>query len=143
MIFEGDTKETHIKTVSAKNILKQYAHPKVEYTSLVRDDNKYDRLDQWIGKIGKIFLDKVFTKYGERDDNKERKIKEEFKINDISNINGGTFPDHKGHKSGLNIDFAIFEGYENDRKFSFREFELIRQFVELGVGGSENGECGI
>ena len=139
--FGSDFRKWDVGTVSAKNILKQYASSNAIHIGS-SDDNKYDRRDQWVGKIGKIFLDKVFTKYGERDDNKERKIKEIFKINDISNINGGTFPPHAGHQGGLDIDFIIVKGFLNDRKFSFKEFEVIRQFVERGVGSSESGDVG-
>ena len=92
------------------------------------DDNKYDRSDTWAHYRTKEFLDNV---YGVNNQNNRF----DFKYNDISNINAGSFggdPPHSEHRQGLDIDFIV-GGFENDRKFSLGEFEGIKNFIETGA----------
>ena len=116
--------EKMIAKIPAKNILTWYDREK-KRTFSGRDNNDYDRGDGWTSEVSKNFLNKAY-----------RKLDERFLTNDISNMNGGAFYQHSTHRDGAGIDFKINGEGDNfgDNKFSFNEFELIRNFVKAGAG---------
>ena len=89
-------KEKKIAEIPRRNILTWYGEMPDNTYSGNRDKDEYDRGERWVHQRSREFLDHVYTVKENRAD---------FKINDISNINGGTFYGHGYHLLGREIDF--------------------------------------